>query len=137
VFLNLIMKITTTIVRILLGLIYLVFGLNFFFHFLNMPQPVLSKEAMAFEGGLFGAGYFFPFMKVIEILAGLSLLINRFTALFALIIFPVTLNIFLFHTILAPAGAPLGIVMFLLNAFLGFAYRKQYAGLFTAVPVVA
>jgi putative oxidoreductase len=130
------MKIAITIARILLGLIYLVFGLNFFFQFLHMPQPTLSKEATGFETGLFGAGYFFPYMKVVEILSGIALIVNRYTAFFALIIFPVTLNIFLFHTILAPAGAPMAIVMLVLNLFLGYAYRKYYATVFTAVPKV-
>jgi putative oxidoreductase len=130
------MKIAITIARILLGLIYLVFGLNFFFQFLHMPQPTLSKEAVGFETGLFGAGYFFPFMKVVEILSGIALIVNRYTAFFALIIFPVTLNIFLFHTILAPAGAPLAIVLLVLNLFLGYAYRKYYTTVFTAVPKV-
>ena len=130
------MKIAVLIARVLLGLIYLVFGLNFFFHFLHMATPAMSKEAGAFEGGLFGAGYFFPFMKIIEIISGLFLLINRYTAFFGLIIFPITLNIFLFHALLAPAGVPLGAAMIIINLFLGYAYRKYYTSIFTASPTV-
>jgi len=131
------MKITVLILRSLLALIYLVFGLNFFFHFSFIPMPAPpAGPAGAFEGGLFGAGYFFPFMKVIEIISGFFLLINKYTALFVLIIFPITLNIFLFHAFLAPGEVAMGAVMLLINLFLGFAYRKYYVSFFTASPTV-
>jgi len=51
------MKIAVLITRSLLGLVYLVFGLEFFLHFLHMSPPPMSKAAAGFEGGLFGAGY--------------------------------------------------------------------------------
>ena len=131
------MKIAVLITRSLLGLIYLVFGLNLFFHFKFIPMPPPSPgPAGAFEGGLFGAGYFFPFMKVIEILSGIFLLVNKYTALFVLVIFPITLNIFLFHAFLATEGIAMGGVMILINLFLGYAYRKYYASIFTASPTV-
>ncbi|HEY0245214.1 MAG TPA: DoxX family membrane protein [Mucilaginibacter sp.] len=130
------MKIAVLIARVLLGLIYVVFGINFFFPFIHMAQPPMSPTATAFETGLFGTGYFFQYMKVIEIVSGLFLLINRYTALFALILFPISLNIFLFHSVLAPAGIPLGTAVIILNLFLGYAYRKYYSGMFTATPTV-
>jgi putative oxidoreductase len=130
------MKITVLILRSLLGLIYLIFGLNFFYPFLHMPMPVMSKAASSFEGGLFGAGYFFPFLKTIEIVSGIFLLINKYTPLFLLIIFPVTLNIFLFHTLLVPSGLTIAGPMLLINLFLGYAYRKYYMGIFTASPTL-
>ena len=130
------MKIAVLIARSLLGLVFLVFGLNFFFHFMPMKTPPMSPQANAFQGGLFGSGYFFQFMKVIETISGLFLLINRFTALFLIILFPITLNIFLFHTILAPAGMPMGAGLLLIHLFLGFAYFKYYKPMFTAKPTV-
>jgi len=130
------MKIAVLIARLLLGLIFVVFGLNFFFHFITMAQPPMSAPATAFSGGLFGSGYFFQYMKVIEIASGLFLLINRYTALFVVILFPISLNIFLFHAILVPSGVPLGTIVLLLNLFLAFAYRKYYSSLFTATPTV-
>jgi len=130
------MKIAVLIARILLGLIFLVFGLNFFLHFSFIPQsPPPAGKAGAFESGLFGSGYFFQYMKVIEILCGLFILINRFTALFVLIVFPISLNIFLFHSILAPSGIPIGATILVLNLFLAYAYRKYYSSIFTATPV--
>jgi len=130
------MKIAVLIARVLLGLIFLVFGLNFFFHFINMAQPVMSPAATAFQAGLWGSGYFFKYMKVIEIASGLFLLLNRYTALFLVILFPISVNIFLYHAILVPPGIPLGTVIIILNLFLAFAYRKYYSGIFTAKPVV-
>ncbi|QQL49704.1 DoxX family membrane protein [Mucilaginibacter ginkgonis] len=130
------MKITVIILRTLLGLVFLVFGLQFFFHFLPMPQPVLPAKAAAFSGGLFGSGYFFQYMKVIEIICGIFLLINRCTAFFLLVLFPITVNIFLYHTILAPAGMPMGVVLLLIHLFLGFAYGKYYKPIFTTNPTV-
>jgi putative oxidoreductase len=130
------MKIAVLIARILLGLIFVVFGLNFFFHFITMAQPPMSAPATAFSGGLFGSGYFFQYMKVIEIASGLFLLINRYTALFVVVLFPISLNVFLFHAILVPSGIPLGTIVLLLNLFLAFAYRKYYSSLFMATPTV-
>jgi len=132
------MKIAVLIARILLGLIYLVFGLNFFFHFsfLNMPVPKMSPAAAAFSGGLFGTGYFFQYMKALEIISGVFLLINRYTAFFLLVLLPISLNIALFHFILVPSGAPMGAAVIVLNVFLCIAYLKYYTSVFTQKPTL-
>ncbi|MFD2873544.1 hypothetical protein ACFS5N_13750 [Mucilaginibacter ximonensis] len=131
------MKIAALIARVLLGLIFLIFGLNFFFpQILHMVPPPMSKEATAFSGGLWGSGYFFQFLKSIEIISGLFLLINRYTAFFLLVLLPISVNICLFHTILAPAGAPMGIGILVLNVFLCIAHLKYYKTVFTAKPSV-
>jgi putative oxidoreductase len=129
------MKIAVLIARTLLGLVFLVFGLTFFFHFVPQPPPPAGK-AGAFESGLFGAGYFFPFLKVIETVSGLFLVINRFTALFLLILFPITVNIFLFHSYLLPEGLPVAAPVIIFEIFLIYAYRKYYMGLLTASPTL-
>lgn len=131
------MKIAVLIARVLLGLLFVVFGINFFYPFLHMAQPAMSAKAQAFSGGLWGSGYFFQYMKVIEIVSGLAILVNRYTAFFLLILFPISVNIFLFHTILAPAGAPMGIGIIVIHLFLGIAYRKYYTGIFTAKPTIS
>ena len=66
--------------RIVLGLIYFVFGLNFFFHFIPMP-PSAGSASDAFMGGLFQSGYFFPMLKGIEVISGALLLIGIFVPL--------------------------------------------------------
>ncbi len=129
------MKIAALIARILLGLMFLVFGLNFFIPFIPMgAQPPMSPAATAFNTGLFGSGYFFQMVKVLEIVCGLFILINRFTAFFLLVLLPISVNIFLFHAILAPSGVAMGAGILALHLFLGFAYRKYYASLFTVAP---
>src|ERR1700712_5419061 len=129
------MKITVIIARSILGLIFLVFGLNFFLHFIPMPSPPPGK-AGTFEGGLFASGYFFPFMKVIETVSGVFLLINRYTAFFLLLLLPITVNICLFHAFLAPSGLPLGGLMLVIHLFLGYAYFRYYRDIFTVQPTV-
>ena len=129
------MKIAVIITRTLLGLIFLVFGLNFFLHFIPMSSSPPGK-AGAFEGGLFGSGYFFPFLKVIETIGGLFLIINRYTAFFLLALLPITVNICLFHAFLAPSGLPLGGLMLIIHLFLGYAYFKYYSPVFTSHPTI-
>ena len=119
--------ISTTVVRSLLGLLYLFFGLNFFLHFLPMPPPPAEPGiAESFMGGLFQAGYFFPMVKGIEVLLGGFLLLNFFTSLSLIILAPITLNIFLFHAFLAPANIGVSIVILVLHIFLFWAYRNSY-----------
>jgi putative oxidoreductase len=129
------MKIAVLIARILLGLIFVVFGVNFFYPFMPSPPPT-NDAAGAFSGGLFGSGYFFQYMKVLEIIGGIALLANRFTAFFLLVLLPISLNIFLYHAILAPAGTPMGAGIIILNVFLCVAYFKYYKSVFTMAPTV-
>ncbi len=122
-------SIVATIARIVFGLIYFVFGLNFFLHFLpDQPQP--EGVVAAFTGGLFQSGYFFPLLKGIEVVAGALLLIGFFVPLTLVVLAPISLHILLFHIILAPAGAPMGIVILALNLYLAWVYRDHYKPLF-------
>jgi uncharacterized membrane protein YphA (DoxX/SURF4 family) len=128
------MKNATLIFRILLGFIYLVFGLDYFLHFIPY-QPMHTGKAAALKDGLMGAGYIYPMMKTIQIVGGISLLINRYAPFFAVVLFPISLNVFLFHTMLVPSGWLMGVFLLVPNLFLGYAYRQYYKGLFIKVPV--
>lgn len=123
------------IARCLLGFIYLVFGLDYFFHFIPY-QPLHTGKPGALVAGLKGTGYIYPMMKVIQILGGLSLLLNRFAAFSAVVLFPISLNVLLFHTILVPSGWLMGVILIAPNVFLGWAYRKYYNGMFTKKPIL-
>jgi putative oxidoreductase len=129
------MKITVLISRLLLGFLYLVFGLDYFLHFIPY-QPLHTGAAGAFITGLKGTGYFYPIQKVIQVLGGISLLINRYPAFSAVVLFPISLNVLLFHTILVPSGWLMGVLLLGPNLLLGWGYRKYYAGMFVAKPVV-
>ena len=130
------MKIAVLIARIILGLIFVVFGINFFHDFMHVKPPAMSPAASAFTGGLYGSGYFLQYLKVIEIISGFFLLINRYTAFFLLVLLPIGVNIFLFHAILAPYGAAMGTLIIVLILFLCIAHFKYYRSVFTAKPTV-
>jgi uncharacterized membrane protein YphA (DoxX/SURF4 family) len=110
--------------RILLGLIFFVFGLNFFLHFI--PQPPMPAPAGAFAGAMFATGYIFQLLKVLEVISGLLLLTNRFVPLALAILAPIIVNIFFFHAVLAPGGVILPVVMVLLAVYLAYSYRSAY-----------
>ena len=115
--------------RVVLGLIYFVFGLNFFLQFLP-PQPQPEGVVAAFTGGLFQSGYFFPFLKGIEVIAGVLLLIGFFVPLTLVVLAPISVHILLFHAVLVPAGTPMGIVILALNLYLAWVYRDHFKPLF-------
>jgi putative oxidoreductase len=128
------MKKAVLVSRILLGFLYLVFGLDYFLHFIPY-QPLHTGAAGAFIAGLKGTGYFYPMQKVIQIGGGLSLLLNRYPAFSAVVLFPISLNVLLFHTFLVPSGWLMGVTLLVPNLLLGYGYRKYYSGMFTAKPV--
>lgn len=111
--------------RLLLGLIYFVFGLNFFLKFI--PLPPNPDAANALLGAFFASGYMFPLIKVTEIVGGFALLTGRFVPLALIVLAPITLNILALHFFLAPAGMPMTVVMVALHVFLGYANISKYA----------
>jgi putative oxidoreductase len=124
------LKTWVLIARCLLGFIYLLFGLDYFFHFIPY-QPLHTGKPGALVAGLKGTGYIYPMMKTIQILAGLSLLLDRYAPFAAVVVFPISLNVFLFHTILVPSGWLMGVTLMVPNVFLGWAYWKYYRAMFT------
>lgn len=113
------------VTRILLGLTFVVFGLNGFLQFLPAPPPERA-EAGAFLGGLAAASYFFPVLKGTEVLAGIALLSNRFVPLALVVLAPIVLQIALFHFVLAPAGSALAIFLLVAGVYLAYAYRDAF-----------
>ena len=90
------------IVRILAGLMLVVFGSNKFLGFIEM-QPG-SLEMGAFMMALFQSGYLMKLVAVVEVLAGIAFLLNKYTALMAVVLMPVMLNAFLAHLFLDIGG---------------------------------
>jgi len=112
--------------RMLLGLIFVVFGLNGFLSFIPMPPP--EGAAAAFMGGLAASGYFFPLLKGTEVIVGVLLLSGRFVPLALTVLAPITLNILAFHLLLAPSGLPLALLVMALHLSLAWIYRSAFAG---------
>ena len=119
------MKITEIIIRILLGLMVLVFGLNKFLHFI--PMPPHPGESGEFMGALAKSGYIFPIVAIVEIVTGVLLLINKYKALALIILFPVMLNAFLFHLFLDAAGIGGAAFAIIMNVFLIFTNKDSYS----------
>lgn len=120
------MKKVTLVGRLLMGLIFVVFGFNGFFHFI--PMPPMPEAAGSFMGALGATGYFFPFLKVCEIVAGLLLLVGAFVPMALMILAPIIIHIFLFHAFLAPDGLPLAILLVIIEIFLSF-FSEPYSAI--------
>jgi hypothetical protein len=125
------------IARILLGLVFVVFSVNYFVPFLPQPKG-MPAEAMTFAGAFMAAGYM-TFIKVIELAAGLALLANRFTTLALALLAPMVVGIVIFHARLEPAGLPVALLVLVLELFLAWSYRAAYRPMLAArvAPTVA
>ena len=110
--------------RLFLGAIFTIFGLNGFLHFIPMPPP--SQEMQSFMGGLMGSGYFFPLLKGTEILCGLAFLSGLYVPVAAIVLAPITINILAVHIFLDTAGLPMGIILTLAHLGLGYQLRDVY-----------
>ena len=121
------MKIAALISRLLLGLIFVVFGLNGFLNFIHMPPP--TGVAAQFFGAIFASHYYVVIFGI-QVIGGLLLLLNRFVPLALVLLAPVIVNIFFFHTLMAPSGLPLAIVVVILWAILALRNKQHLAGIF-------
>lgn len=113
-----------TAARTLLGLVFLVFGVNGFLNFL--PQPPMPGRAGELVGGLAASGYVFPLMFVIYTIAGAGLLVGRFVPLALVLLAPIIVNIVAIHLFLAPSGLPLALAVLGLEVFLAWSYRTAF-----------
>ena len=116
-----------TAARLFLGLVFTVFGLNFFLHFL--PMPPAPPRAAAFAGALFASGYLFPLLKATEVVAGLLLLAGLFVPLTLAVLAPIIINIIGFHLFLEPSGLPLPLVVLAAELYLAWTYRSAFAAM--------
>lgn len=112
------------IARVMLGLVFFVFGLNGFFHFMSMPK--MPDAMVAYMMALKGTGYFFPVLKVTEVISGALLLSGMFVPLALVALAPIVLHIFLAHLFLAPGGMIMAIVIAVLEVYLAF-FAKPYS----------
>ena len=120
------MKIAVIVIRVLLGAMFLFASISYFMKYMPDEKPVMSADQTTFMAGVMATVYLMPLIKITELVSGILLLIGRTAPLAALIIFPVTLNIFLYHLYLGPKELPLVGAMLLFNLFLFYAYRQKY-----------
>lgn len=116
--------------RIALGLIFSVFGLNGFLHFL--PQPPPAAAAVALLDGLAASGYMFPLIKGTELVAGLLLLSGRAVPFALTLLAPVVVNIVAFHLFLDPSSLAVPLFTLVTGLYLAWTERAVFAPLFGA-----
>jgi hypothetical protein len=126
------MKITFLICRILLGLLFTVFGLNGFLQFIPMPPP--QGVAGQFMGAMFVSNYLIPIFAL-QTFGGVLLLANRFVPLALAILAPIIVNITLYHVTMDPKGLGLALVTVALWAVLVFRERAAFSGLLVPTRV--
>ncbi len=126
------MKVATVIARILLGLIFVVFGSNAFLHFLPMP-PLPKGITGEYLHAFFASGYVYV-IGGLQVIGGLLVLIGRFVPLGLTILGAIIVNIWIFHILMAPepAGLPPAILVTILELFLVWRYRDAFKGLLGA-----
>lgn len=121
------MKIAILIARVLLGLLFLVFGLNGFLHFIPMPPP--TGLAAQYMGALY-VSHYLAVIFLVQVIGGALLLANRFVPLALILLGPVLVNILLFHSFMAPAGLPLALFTTVLWGLVFYGVRRAFAGVF-------
>jgi putative oxidoreductase len=120
-------KIASQIARYLLGLIFLVFGLNGFFHFLHMPGP--TGVAAQFFGAIF-VSHFYVVIFLLQIVPAVLLLVNRYVPLALTILGPIIFNIVCIHVFMVPSGLPLAILVTILWLLVAYSVRSAFSGIF-------
>lgn len=123
------MKIAVIIVRILIGLLFLLGSVTYFLN-LAPPPENLTGNTKTFFDGLAASGYILPVSKFFELLCSLAFISGRFVALAIVLIFPIAFNILLINAIHTPNGLPIAIPLFAGILFLAYANRENYAPLF-------
>lgn len=120
------MKIASTIARYLLGVIFLVFGLNGFLHFMPMPLPpgVAGQFFMAL-----GVSHYFVVVFLLQVVAAVLLLAGRYVPLALSIIAPIVVNILCYHAFMAPGGLPMAVILVVLWLLAAVKVRSAFAGL--------
>ncbi len=122
------MKIAALIARILLGLVFVVFGLNGFLHFIPMG-PLPAGHAGQWTTVLIETKYFI-IVAALQLIGGVLLLINRYVTLGVVLLGPVIVNIVLFHALMEPKGLPIALIVAVLWFVLAYHARRNLAGIF-------
>jgi len=118
----------TKVLRVILALGLLAFGLNKFVNFMTLPE--LPEQAANFMASLSATGYVLPIVAGLEIFIGLLLLFNKWTPFALLLLAPISINIVLFHLFLDMPGIGGAVAIFLLNTILIYKHWKAYRSLF-------
>lgn len=120
------MKIVAVVARLLLGLVFFIFGLNGFLNFIKAPFP--TGLAGQFLTALFQSHYLYV-IAAVQVIGGALLLVNRYVPLALTILGPMLVNILCYHVFLNLTGLPVALVVTLLWAILTWRHRQAFAGI--------
>jgi len=120
----------TKILRIILGLGLLFFGVSKLISFNLMPTHIYTGDAAIFIDSLSDTGYILKVIGTFEILIGLLLLFNKWVSFALILLAPITFNILLFHLFMDTPGLILAVVVLVLNTILIYKHWKIYRPLF-------
>jgi putative oxidoreductase len=120
-------KTASSVTRILLGIVFTAFGLNGFLNFIPTgPAPA------GFAGQYLGAlesSHYLTVVFVLEFVAGILLLMNRYVPFALTTLAAIIVNILLFHILMAPAGLPPAVIVALLWIGSVWNVRSAFGGL--------
>jgi putative oxidoreductase len=128
------MKIFATIARYLIALVFLVFGLNGFLHFIPQPPPT-SELAQQYFTVMFTSHYL-VFVFALQLIAGVLFLFPRTVPLGLTVAGPLIVNILLFHALMDPGGIVPGLVVTALWFVVFWQFRAAFHGIFFPEPQV-
>lgn len=121
------MKIVTLIARVLLGLVFVVFGFDKFVAFIP-PGPLPAGPAGEFTKLLMDTHYIY-LVGFFEFSGGLLVLVNRYVPLGLALLAPVMVNILAFNALMMPMGLPIIVVVWVLWLLVAYQNRASFAGL--------
>ncbi len=127
------MRIAATVARYLLGLMFLVFGLNGFLHFIHQPPPP-SPLAVQFFMAV-SASHFMVLVFAVQVVGAVLLLSGRFVPLALTLLAPVIVNILNYHFTMDPGGVAPGLVATVLWFVVFFPIRSSFSGLLQSKPI--
>lgn len=114
----------TLAARLILGLLFFVFGLNFFLNFIPTPPPSEAMKTMM--GGFMAIGYLLPIVKVLEVICGALLLAGIFVPLALLILAPIVVNIAIIHFVYELSGAPMAAIIIALMLTVAWSQKHVF-----------
>jgi uncharacterized membrane protein YphA (DoxX/SURF4 family) len=118
------MKTGMLVARIFLGGIFVISGLNGFFHFI--PSTAMPGSPMAFLSSMVSTGDFFYVIKFFEIILGTMMLAGIFMPIVLIMMFPISMNIFMFHMTTGHGGIPMAMIMIIAHIYMLYMHREKY-----------
>jgi len=116
--------IATTVVRVLLGLLFLFASITYWFELITPPP--MTGAIKTFNDGLDASVYLMPVVKTVELLCGIAFVAGRFVPLATVLIAPIIVNIVLVHAFMAPEGLPIALFAAFAAAFVAYQHRESY-----------